>query len=76
MDVMTKDTTVLVILAFTVIAGAGMPRACAAAAPTTEASWFLARTQALYDGVTTGNRAIWLRTLSDDCIITDEDGHV
>jgi len=39
-------------------------------------NWFLDRTQALYDGVATGNPTIWRRTLSDDCIITDEDGRV
>ena len=73
---MTKTTSVAVILAFTSVAGVGMPWACAAAATNTETTWFLNRTQALYDGVTAGNRAIWRRTLSDDCIITDEDGHV
>lgn len=48
----------------------------AAAASATPASWFLQRTQALYDAVASGDKAIWRRTLSDDCIITDEDGHV
>ncbi|HXS28431.1 MAG TPA: nuclear transport factor 2 family protein [Steroidobacteraceae bacterium] len=73
---MKKDTTTLVVLAFTAIINAGTPQLRAAAVPATEESWFLARTQALYDGVTAGNRAIWRGTLSDDCIITDEDGHV
>ena len=70
---MTKTDIASVIL--TVVAAAGAPWACAAAA-VTEANWFLDRTQALYDGVTTGNPAIWRRTLADDCIITDEDGRV
>lgn len=71
-----KATTVSAILAFTVAAGVGMPWACAAPASTAETSWFLDRTQALYDGVTAGNPTIWRRTLADDCIVTDEDGHV
>lgn len=73
---MTKATTAPVILAFTVVAGACTPWACAAPASATETRWFLARTQALYDGVTAGNPAVWRQTLSDDCIITDEDGRV
>ncbi|HEY1888898.1 MAG TPA: nuclear transport factor 2 family protein [Steroidobacteraceae bacterium] len=40
------------------------------------ASWFLQRTQSLYDAVASGDKAIWRQTLSDDCIISDEDGHV
>lgn len=70
---MRKTDIASVIL--TVVAGAGASWACAATA-STETNWFLDRTQALYDGVTTGNPAIWRRTLSDDCIITDEDGRV
>lgn len=54
------------------IAFAGIATACRAA----DAGWFLQRTQALYDAVATGDKAIWRRTLSDDCIVTDEDGHV
>jgi Domain of unknown function (DUF4440) len=49
---------------------------CVAAASATPASWFLQRTQALYDAVASGDKAIWRQTLADDCIITDEDGHV
>ena len=41
-----------------------------------DSAWFLARTQALYDAVTDGDKAVWRRTLSDDCVITDEDGKV
>ena len=54
------------------IALVAVPTAAGAA----DASWFLQRTQALYDAVATGDKAIWRRTLSDDCIVTDEDGHV
>jgi hypothetical protein len=70
---MTKTDIASVVL--TVVAAAGAPWACAATA-VSEMNWFLDRTQALYDGVTTGNPTIWRRTLSDDCIITDEDGRV
>lgn len=41
-----------------------------------ETAWFRQRTQALYDAVAPGNRAIWRHTLSRSCVITDEDGHV
>lgn len=51
------------------------PSATAAAGAST-ASWFLHRTQALYDAVASGDKAIWRQTLSNDCIISDEDGHV
>lgn len=47
-----------------------------AVAETIDTGWFLKRTQALYDAVARGDKAIWRRTLSDDCIVTDEDGHV
>lgn len=39
-------------------------------------SWFLQRTQALYDAVASGDKTLWRQTLADDCIISDEDGHV
>lgn len=54
--------------------GGRMPPADAAS--TVDRAWFLRRTQALYDAVTAGEQAIWRQTLSDDCIITDEDGQV
>jgi hypothetical protein len=41
-----------------------------------ETAWFRQRTQALYDAVASGSRAIWRHTLSRNCVITDEDGHV
>jgi len=53
-----------------------MPSARAAESDGPGATWFLKRTQALYDAVTAGDEAIWRQTLSDDCIITDEDGQV
>lgn len=48
------------------------------AAPATGASqaWFQARTQALFDAVAIGDRAIWDRTLDGGCILTSEDGEV
>jgi hypothetical protein len=58
------------------VSTAGIPPARAAAADPTEATWFLKRTQALFDAVAVGDKAVWRRTLADDCIITDEDGHV
>jgi hypothetical protein len=39
-------------------------------------AWFQARTQALFDAVATGDRAIWDRTLDGTCILTSEDGEV
>ena len=39
-------------------------------------SWFQVRTQALMDAVTSGDKAIWDRTLDPDCMITTEDGEV
>lgn len=48
----------------------------ATATGATTASWFLHRTQALYNAVAPGDKAIWRQTLADDCIISDEDGHV
>ena len=38
--------------------------------------WFQTRTQALYDGLALGDRAIWDQTLDASCIITSEDGEV
>lgn len=51
------------------------PRPVAAADPA-DTSWFLQRTQALYDAVASGDKAVWRQTLADDCMITDEDGQV
>jgi hypothetical protein len=48
----------------------------AAAAGAADSAWFIQRTQALFDAVASGDKAIWRQTLADDCIITDEDGHV
>lgn len=53
-----------------------MAPARAASVDAADAAWFLQRTQALYDAVATGDKAIWRRTLSDHCVITDENGHV
>src|SRR5512146_749920 len=59
------------------VASACLPSAGAAAAVTApDTSWFLQRTQALYDAVALGKKAVWRQTLADDCIITDEDGVV
>lgn len=58
-------------------ASACLPSArAAAAASAADTGWFLQRTQALYDAVAVGDKSIWQQTLSDDCIITDEDGVV
>jgi hypothetical protein len=58
---------------FAALAGAGGAHA---GADESDTAWFLQRTQALYDGVTSGDKTIWRRTLASDCVITDEDGHV
>jgi len=65
-----------VIFFFAAVAAAGMVPAHAGTPDTTDSSWFLTRTQALYDALVPGDKAIWRRTLSNDCIISDEDGHV
>lgn len=67
---------VWILLSFIGISSAGTPPARPAATGTSDTTWFLRRTQALYDAVASGDKAIWRRTLSVDCIITDEDGHV
>ena len=69
---------VCVFVAFIAPASGFSPPAHAAAANAnaSDTSWFLGRTQALYDAVARGDKVIWRRTLSDDCVITDEDGHV
>ena len=72
-----RTKTLSICLAVSLIWGS-----CAGAASAADMSgsadraWFLHRTQALYDAVTAGDPAIWQLTLSDDCVITDEDGHV
>lgn len=70
----TPFNYILVALVWTL--GAGMPAARAAGSDGTGATWFLTRTQALYDALTRGDKEIWRRTLADDCVITDEDGQV
>ena len=39
-------------------------------------AWFQTRTQALFDSIAVGDKAIWDRTMDTDCIITSEDGEV
>lgn len=39
-------------------------------------AWFQKNTQALYDALAPGNKAVWNKTLARDCIITDENGNV
>ncbi len=58
------------------VASGSLPSAHAVAASAAATGWFLERTQALYDAVAVGDKTIWRQTLSDDCIITDEDGEV
>jgi ketosteroid isomerase-like protein len=58
------------------IAGAALPADSGVAAGDLVHSWFLQRTQALYDAVARGDKAIWRQTLADDCVVTDEDGQV
>jgi hypothetical protein len=47
----------------------------AGAAPDSKA-WFEQRTQALFDALTSGDKAIWDQTLDRGCVITTEDGEV
>lgn len=63
------------ILSLVAISSAGISIP-AVAATDTDTAWFLNRTQMLYDAVSSGDRTIWRSTLSDDCVVTDEDGHV
>jgi hypothetical protein len=39
-------------------------------------AWFQTTTQALFDAVTAGDKAVWDRVLDADCMITTEDGEV
>ena len=71
----TSNPLVLACLLGVAIAS-GSLSAHAAAASAAEAGWFNHRTQTLFNAVTSGDKTIWRRTLADDCIITDEDGHV
>jgi hypothetical protein len=66
----------LVVLTSIAVSGASVSLACATDVGSEETAWFKQRTQALYDAVAPGDRAIWRRTLARDCIVTDEDGHV
>lgn len=65
-------TGLVLALCFSTRGGASI----APTAPSNGTAWFLQRTQALYDAVTSGDKRIWERTLAEDCIITDEDGRV
>lgn len=67
---------ITVLLLAAVAASSAGTMSARAATPAADSTWFLTRTQTLYDAVASGHKAIWRRTLSDDCIITDEDGHV
>ena len=49
--------------------------ACAANVPITQAE-LVRRTQELYDGVASGNKAPWEKYFADDCIFADEKGRV
>ena len=70
-----RITRVLAVLL--AVAGAcAQPAGAVPAAGSGDTSWFLQRTQALYDALAPGDKSIWSRTLADDCIVTDEDGHV
>jgi len=48
----------------------------AAAANDALQAWFQTRTQALFDAVAAGDRAIWDQTLDAGCMLTSEDGEV
>lgn len=48
----------------------------ARAAASDSSSWFQSRTQALFDAVTSGDKAVWDQTLDAACIVTTEDGEV
>jgi hypothetical protein len=67
---------VCVFVAFVGVSTACLSSARVAGGSPTDSRWFLERTQVLYDAVALGDKAVWRSTLSDDCIVTDEDGHV
>ena len=75
---MRTRTLIAGVLAFLPAAATAAPPSAraGAAASAADTGWFLQRTQALYDAVAVGDKTIWRQTLSDDCIITDEDGEV
>ena len=66
---------------FTAIRGSALALcsllACSTARAASDATaWFQATTQALMDAVTSGDKAVWDRTLAADCMVTNEDGDV
>jgi len=72
-----KPLIVRVLVSFLGFASACVPSTRAlAASDAVDTSGFLQRTQALFDALGPGDKSVWRRTLSDGCIITDEDGHV
>jgi hypothetical protein len=72
----TGRLTPFVLVTLIALAGTRVPRARATEVDSGDMAWFKQRTQALYDAVATGERAIWRRTLARECTITDEDGQV
>jgi Domain of unknown function (DUF4440) len=75
---MRAKTLITGVLGFLLGAAGGCPSPARAGAAGSAAatSWFLQTTQALYDAVASGDKTLWRQTLADDCIISDEDGHV
>ncbi|HTX04559.1 MAG TPA: nuclear transport factor 2 family protein [Steroidobacteraceae bacterium] len=72
----TRILSLFVLVSFIAVSGAHVPLARATEVDSRDMAWFKQRTQALYDAVAPGERAIWRRTLSRECTITDEDGQV
>src|SRR5215468_8366158 len=42
----------------------------------TPATWFQETEQALMDAVASGDKAVWDRTMAEDCVVTSEEGEV
>lgn len=70
---MTLNTMVAV--AMLALSAAGPSRA-ADQAGVPHDSWFKTHTQALYDAIAPGDKAVWDKALADNCVVTDEDGRV
>ncbi|MFI4921149.1 MAG: nuclear transport factor 2 family protein, partial [Gammaproteobacteria bacterium] len=65
---------VLSALLITLFATAGASASGASVAP--DQAWFQKNTQALFDALTSGDASVWDKAMTDDCIITSEDGDV
>lgn len=63
-------------LVASLIAACFAPATFAAASPIPDQAWFQKNTQALFDALTSGDKTVWDKAFTDDCMVTTEDGDV